>query len=136
MRETEINKNKEEETKQIRYPVWIAFFAVFILTAVMIWFGVKDPVLFAKLRDLLISLTAVFLFVIGAALAVLFFIFAGKVRESRNAIDNAMSQADGKVEELADKITEIMKTILKPFIQVQSNKAGISGLFSGRKVED
>ena len=136
MRETEINKNKEEETKQIRYPVWIAFFAVFILTAVMIWFGVKDPVLFAKLRDLLISLTAVFLFVIGAALAVLFFIFAGKVRESRNAIDNAMSQADGKVEELADKITEIMKTILKPFIQVQSNKAGISGLFSGRKAED
>lgn len=136
MRETEINKNKEEETKQIRYPVWIAFFAVFILTAVMIWFGVKDPVLFAKLRDLLISLTAVFLFVIGAALAVLFFILAGKVRESRNSIDNAMSQADGKVEELADKITEIMKTILKPFIQVQSNKAGISGLFSGRKAED
>lgn len=136
MRETEINKNKEEETKQIRYPVWIAFFAVFILTAVMIWFGVKDQVLFAKLRDLLISLTAVFLFVIGAALAVLFFIFAGKVRESRNAIDNAMSQADGKVEELADKITELMKTILKPFIQVQSNKAGISGLFSGKKAED
>ena len=119
MRETEINKNKEEETKQIRYPVWIAFFAVFILTAVMIWFGVKDPVLFAKLRDLLISLTAVFLFVICVVLAVLFFILAGKVRESRNAIDNAMSQADGKVEELADKITEIMKIILKPFIQVQ-----------------
>ena len=136
MRENELKNNQIEESEKIRRPVWIAFCVAAVLTAVLIIVGIKDPDAVKSIRDLTITLAIFILFVLGAVVAVLSFFLSSKIETARGQIDEALSQADGKVEELADRVTDLLKSILSPFIRFSSNRAGISNVISERKEEE
>ena len=135
MRENELKNNKTEENEKIRRPVWIAFCVVAAITLVLIFVGIKDPDAVKSIRDLTITLAIFILFVLGAAVAVLSFFLSSKIETARGQIDETLSQADGKVEELADRVTDLLKSILSPFVHFSSNRAGISNVISERKEE-
>ena len=135
MRENELKNNQTEENEKIRRPVWIAFCVVAAITLVLIFVGIKDPDAVKSIRDLTITLAIFILFVLGAAVAVLSFFLSSKIETARGQIDETLSQADGKVEELADRVTDLLKSILSPFVHFSSNRAGISNVISERKEE-
>jgi len=136
MRDTEKIKNKADNSRTIDAPIKAAVFVVIALVTVLIWFGIKDPLLYGKIRDLVIFLTSVLLFLLGSALAVLFFFLSSKIEEAKGKLDQLLSRADIKIEELAEKVAEILRAILQPVIEAQSRKAGILHIFAKSKNKD
>ena len=133
MREKEKLLNQNDDKQNISVPVFWSVAAVCILIGLLIWFGIKNPNVFSNVRDLTITLIAFLFFVISTALAVLFFYLSSRISDAKAAIDQAMTKADGKVEELGDKITEILKQILEPVFDTKSKKAGILNIFRTMK---
>ncbi len=136
MRENDKNLNAQDDQKHIVTPVIWAAVSVAVLIGILIWFGVKDPVIFGDIRDLLITSVSIVLFLIGTVLAALCFILASRLKDARKQVDESLSKADGKVEELAVKIEEILRNILNPFIQAKAKTAGIMHLLHRKKTEE
>ena len=130
MRESEKNRNLADDRKNITKPVFLAAAAFTLLTAVIIFLSVKAPLVVIGLRDLLVSLLILLMFIIGAGIIVLCFFLSSRIESAKQQIDNAVSNADGKIEELAEKITKILQQILNPLIEMQSRKAGVVSFFS------
>lgn len=136
MRENEQRLNKRDERKQIELPVLLSVLALAVLAGILVWLAVREPNALSGIRDLLITLIVFLSFVIGIALAVLFFWLSSRLGGAREAIDKVLSQADGKTEELAEKITDILRSILNPFIEIGAGSAGVRGVFTGKNTED
>ena len=136
MREKEKNLNIQDDQKNISTPIFLAAALVVVLVGTMIWFGIKDPEIFGKMRDLLVTLTSVILLIIALALAVLCFFLASRLSGAKKQVDESLSAADGKVEEIAVKIEEILRKILDPFIQGKSKAAGIMHILRKKKTEE
>ncbi|MBR6090489.1 MAG: hypothetical protein IKP86_11180 [Anaerolineaceae bacterium] len=130
-----MEKMKEDDRKSIGTPLILAVLLIVILVGCLIWFGIKDPELFGKIRDLLVSIGALICFLVGAAISVLFFFLASKIDTAIIKITELLRNADGKIETVADKIAEILKKILDPFVGMKSRAAGIKGIFTRRKAE-
>ena len=136
MRDNEKILNQKDVKKSIFLPVLFAAAAVCLLIGLLIFFGVKDPELFDKIRDLAVTLIVLVFLVINTAAAVLFFILSPKINGARTSLDQILSSADGKVEELADKVIVVLKKILEPFITVKTEKAGVLSILSRKKEEN
>lgn len=136
MREDEKIRNLSDDRQNVYKPIIIVTVVLAILIGCFIWFGVKNPNVFSNVRDLTITLFAFVFFVINTVLAVLFFYLSGRLEYSKKEIDQAMNKADGKVEELGDKISEILVKILEPVFDTTSKKAGILNIISMLKVKE
>lgn len=136
MREKEKNLNIADDRKNIQTPVWIAAAVFILLAGFLAWLAVKEPEAVAGVRDLLITLFVFLLFVIGIVLTALMFYLSSKIEVVKVKIDEALTTADGKTEELADKITDIFRSILNPFIEMKSRGSGIKQLFSKKNTEE
>ncbi|MBQ4513584.1 MAG: hypothetical protein II969_11375 [Anaerolineaceae bacterium] len=135
MRESEKIKNMQDDKKHIDRPViWVTAILIVII-GIMIWFGVRNPVVFSAIRDFLITFLALLFFILGVALSVLCFLLISKINIAKIKIDEAVTFADGKVVVLGEKIEEILKQILEPVIKAQSETAGFLHIFSKRKME-
>ena len=133
MRNNEKIRNISDDKQNIYKPVMIVTLILAVVIGCFIWFGIKNPNVFSNVRDLTITLIAFLFFVISTALAVLFFYLSSRISDAKAAIDQAMTKADGKVEELGDKITEILKQILEPVFDTKSKKAGVLNIFRAMK---
>ncbi len=133
MRDNEKIRNISDDKQNIYKPVIIVTIILAVVIGCFIWFGIKNPNVFSNVRDLTITLIAFLFFVISTALAVLFFYLSSRISDAKAAIDQAMTKADGKVEELGDKITEILKQILEPVFDTKSKKAGVLNIFRAMK---
>ena len=133
MRDNEKIRNISDDKQNIYKPVVIVTLILAVVIGCFIWFGIKNPNVFSNVRDLTITLIAFLFFVISTALAVLFFYLSSRISDAKAAIDQAMTKADGKVEELGDKITEILKQILEPVFDTKSKKAGVLNIFRAMK---
>ena len=133
MRDNEKIRNISDDKQNIYKPVMIVTLILAVVIGCFIWFGIKNPNVFSNVRDLTITLIAFLFFVISTALAVLFFYLSSRISDAKAAIDQAMTKADGKVEELGDKITEILKQILEPVFDTKSKKAGVLNIFRAMK---
>lgn len=136
MRENEKKLNLADDKKSIQTPVGLAAAVFILLGCFLAWLAVKKPEALSGLRDLLITLFVFLLFVIGIVLTVLMFLLSSRIDGAKVKIDEVISSADGKTEELADKITEILKSILNPFIEAKSRNSGIKHLFSKKNTEE
>ena len=136
MRENEQRLNKRDERKQIALPVLLSVLVLAVFAGILVWLAVREPNSLSGIRDLLITLIVFLSFVIGIALTVLFIWLSSRLSGAREAIDKVLSQADGKTEEIAEKITEILRSILNPFIEIGAGSAGVRGLFTGKNTED
>ena len=136
MRENEKKLNLADDKKSIQTPVGLAAAVFILLGCFLAWLAVKKPEALAGLRDLLITLFVFLLFVIGIVLTVLMFLLSSRIDGAKVKIDEVVSSADGKTEELADKITEILKSILNPFIEAKARNSGIKHLFSKKNTEE
>ncbi len=136
MRENEKKLNVQDDENNIDAPIfWLTAFLV-LLIGIMIWFGIKRPVIFGNIRDFLITMAAAVSFLISIVLAFLFFFLASRIKGARKQVDEALATADGKVEELALEIEKILRKILEPLIGMQSKKAGILHIFQRKKTEE
>ena len=136
MSENEKKLNLADDKKSIQTPVGLAAAVFILLGCFLAWLAVKKPEALSGLRDLLITLFVFLLFVIGIVLTVLMFLLSSRIDGAKVKIDEVISSADGKTEELADKITEILKSILNPFIEAKSRNSGIKHLFSKKNTEE
>ena len=136
MRENEKKLNIADDQKNIQTPVWLAAVVFVILAGVLAWLAVKKPEAVASIRDLLITLFVFLLFVIGIILTALMFFLSSRIDGAKVKIDEVVSTADGKTEELADKITDILRSILNPFIEAKSKSSGFKQLFSKKNTEE
>lgn len=135
MRDSEKIKNVQDDKKNIERPVICVTIVLIVLIGVIIWFGIRNPVVFSAIRDFLITFTALFFFILGVVLSVLCFYLTSRINDAKIKIDEAVTAADGKVVELGEKIEEILRKILEPVIQAQSESAGFLHIFSRRKTE-
>lgn len=133
MRDNEKIRNISDDKQNIYKPVMIVTLILAVVIGCFIWFGIKNPNVFSNVRDFTITLITFLFFVISTALAVLFFYLSSRISDAKAAIDQAMTKADGKVEELGDKITEILKQILEPVFDTKSKKAGVLNIFRAMK---
>ena len=136
MRENEKKMNMADDRKSIETPVLIAAAVFVLLIGFLAWLAVKQPGAVSGIRDLLITLFVFLLFLIGIVLTVLMIILTSRIDGAKVKIDEVISSADGKTEELADKVTEILKSILDPFIEAKSRNSGLKGLFSKKNTEE
>ena len=136
MRENEKKMNMADDRKSVETPVLIAAAVFVLLIGFLAWLAVKQPVAVSGIRDLLITLFVFLLFLIGIVLTVLMIILTSRIDGAKVKIDEVISSADGKTEELADKVTEILKSILDPFIEAKSRNSGLKGLFSKKNTEE
>ncbi|MBQ6510239.1 MAG: hypothetical protein IJI07_12265 [Flexilinea sp.] len=136
MRENEKKMNMADDQKNIHTPVWIAAAVFVLLAGFLAWLAVRKPEAVSGVRDLLITLFVFLLFVIGIVLTVLMIILSSRIDGAKVKIDEVLSKADGKTEELADKITEILRSILNPFIEAKSRNSGVKHLFSKKDAEE
>lgn len=135
MRENEKIKNVQDDKKNIERPVIYVTIILIAIIGVMIWLGIRNPVIFSTVRDFLITFTVLFFFVLGAAISVLCFFLSSRINDAKIKIDDAVTTADGKVVELGEKIEDILKKILEPVIQAESETAGFLHIFSKKKKE-
>ena len=133
MRENEKKLNVQDDENNISTPVFWVTALVVILVGVMIWFGIKNPDIFSDLRNLLITLVSITLFILGAAAAVLCFFLASRLKDARKQVDEGLSTADGKVEEIAVLIEDLLRKILEPFISAKAKTAGVMHLLQSKK---
>ena len=136
MRENEKKMNLADDRKSVETPVLIAAAVFVLLIGFLAWLAVKQPGAVSGIRDLLITLFVFLLFLIGIVLTVLMIILTSRIDGAKVKIDEVISSADGKTEELADKVTEILKSILDPFIEAKSRNSGLKGLFSKKNTEE
>ena len=136
MREDDKVRNLSDDRQNIYKPIIIVTVILAVLIGCFIWFGIKNPKVFSNIRDLTITLFAFLFFVISTLLAVLFFYLSGRIGNAKKEIDQAMNTADGKVEELGNKISEILIKILEPVFDTTSKKAGILNIISMLKVKE
>lgn len=136
MRENEKKMNMADDRKSVETPVLIAAAVFVLLIGFLAWLAVKQPGAVSGIRDLLITLFVFLLFLIGIVLTVLMIILTSRIDGAKVKIDEVISSADGKTEELADKVTEILKSILDPFIEAKSRNSGLKGLFSKKNTEE
>ncbi len=136
MRESERKLNVQDDEEHISTPVFWTVFFVIALIGIMIWFGIKNPVIFGNIRDLLITIVSIFLFLIGTALAIICFLLASRLVGARKQVDESLSRADGKVEDIAVKIEEILRKILDPFIKGKSKTAAVLHILRKKKTEE
>ena len=127
--------NMADDRKSVETPVLIAAAVFVLLIGFLAWLAVKQPGAVSGIRDLLITLFVFLLFLIGIVLTVLMIILTSRIDGAKVKIDEVISSADGKTEELADKVTEILKSILDPFIEAKSRNSGLKGLFSKKNTE-
>ncbi len=135
MKDEELIKNKADDKKNIYRPVCISVAVFIAIIAILIWVGVSKQYLYNNIRDFIITANVFLLFIINAAIAVLCFFLASRIDDAKVEINRVLSEADGKVEELADKIIDILKKILEPFIAMRSRSAGIVNIFTKDKSE-
>lgn len=128
-------KNKADDKKNIYRPVCISVAVFIVIIAVLIWFGITRQYLYSNIRDFIITANVFLLFILNAAVAVLCFSLASRIDSAKVQISLKLTEADGKVEDLADKIADILKKILDPFITMKSRSAGILHIFSKNKSE-
>ena len=136
MRENEKKLNMADDRKNIQTPVWIAAAVFILLAGFLAWLAVKMPGAVSGIRDLLITLFVFLLFVIGIVLTVLMFFLSSRIDSAKIRIDEVISSADGKTEELADRITDILRSILNPFIEAKSRGSGFRQLFTRKNTEE
>lgn len=135
MRDNEKIKNVQDDKKNIERPVICAAIILVVIIGVMIWLGIRNPDVFSTVRDFLITFTALFFFILGLALSILCFLLSSKIDDAKIKIDEAVIAADGKVVELGEKVEDILKKILEPVIQAESETAGFLHIFSKKKKE-
>ena len=136
MRENEKILNEKDDNNSVYTPVLWAVTGVLILIGLLVWFGMKQPELFGKIRDLMIVLILFVFFIFNTAVAVLFFFLASRIDSARTVLDKAITTADGKVEELADKTVGVLAKILEPFVNIETKRAGILSVFSKKDTEE
>ena len=136
MRENEKILNEKDDSKSIYTPVFWAVAAVCILVGLLVWFGIKKPELFGKMRDLMLVLILLVFFIFNTAVAVLFFFLSSRIGSARTALDKLLSSADGKVEELADKTVVVLQKILEPFVKTEERRAGLLSVFSRKDTQE
>ena len=136
MRDNEKIKNEADNRRNIELPILIAVIVIAVMVFCLVWFDKKNPIIINNIRDFVITLTVFLMFVIGAALAFLCFFLADRVGKARDQLDPVLANADGKIEELADKIAAILKNILNPVVEAKSRTAGFLGIFSGKKTKE
>ncbi len=122
--EKEIRQAKENE-KYVDRPVVFVVAGLILTIGCLVYFGIKNRAVLLCVRDLIISICAFLLFVIGLVLAILCFFLSNKIDDAKAAIADALKLADGKVEILAENITEIFRMILNPFLEMKSRSAGV-----------
>ena len=122
--EKEIRQAKENE-KYVDRPIVFVVAGLILIIGCLVYFGIKNRAVLLCVRDLIISICAFLLFVIGLVLAILCFFLSNKIDDAKAAIADALKLADGKVEILAEKITEIFRMILNPFLEMKSRSAGV-----------
>lgn len=122
--EKEIRQAKENE-KYVDRPIVFVVAGLILIIGCLVYFGIKNRAVLLCVRDLIISICAFLLFVIGLVLAILCFFLSNKIDGAKAAIADALKLADGKVEILAEKITEIFRMILNPFLEMKSRSAGV-----------
>lgn len=130
MREQEKKFNFNDDKKNITGPVITVVVVFVLLILCLIWFGIKNRAVYACVRDLVITLTLFVFFIFNTILAILGFILSNRVNNSKDKIDELSEKADITIEELADKITNILLKILQPVINMKSNEAGFLRIFS------
>lgn len=136
MRNNEKIMNEAEDRRSINKPVIISAAAVVLLIACLVWFGIKNPNVFSGIRDMILTVSVLVLFLINTVIAVLCFLLTSKLGEARKTIDKYLTTADGKIEELAEKVTEVFRAILNPFIEIQAGSSSIKSLFTKWKTEN
>ena len=129
-------RQEKEDEKYVKRPVVIVTAVLIVITGCLVYFGIKNRAVVLCVRDLVITVCALLLFLVGAVLAFLCFYLSSRIDDAKIAVDGALKSADGKIEELAEKITDILKKILEPFIGVKSSGAGIMQLFRKNKSEN
>ena len=132
--EDEVRQSEENE-KYVDRPIVIVVAVLILIIGCLVYFGIKDKAVLICVRDLIITLFAFFLFLLGTAAAVLCFFLTGRIGSARDAISNVLKNADVKIEELAEQITDILKKILEPFVKMESKSAGLLGIFKKNKSE-
>ena len=130
MRDIDKIKNSQDDRVNIERPVILITVALIAIIGVMVWLGIRNPVIFSTIRDFLITFSAIFIFIISTALAVLCFFLASRINDAKIKLDEVLTSADGKVDELGEKIGEILKKIWEPVIKAESQTAGILHIFS------
>lgn len=135
MRENEKKLNEIEDQNNVNRPVIWVVVCLVLLVGVMVWFGIKDPAIFSDISNLVICLFALVFFLLGSVVAFLCFYLSSRIDNAKSEIDKLLTLADGKVEELADKIIILLKKILEPFVEVSAKTAGIFHVFSEKKTE-
>lgn len=136
MREDEKIRNITDDRQNVYKPIIIVTVILAVLIGCFIWFGIKNPNVFSNVRDFTITMLAFVFFIISTVLAVLFFYLSSRIEDAKKEIDQAMDKADGKVEELGDKVSEILVKILEPVFDTTSKKAGILNIISMLKVKE
>ncbi len=135
MRGNEKIKNTQDDRINVERPVILITAALIAIVGIFVWLGIRNPVIFSTVRDFLITFSALLFFIISTALAVLCFFLASRINDAKVKLDEVLTTADGKVEELGGKVEEILKKILEPVIKAESRSAGILHIFSKRKTE-
>ena len=135
MRDSEKIKNEADDNKNILKPIIIVTVILLLIAGAFIWFGIKNPAVFSNVRDLTITLCALLMFILGIVITVLCIILTSRIKSAMIQIDDALSNADGKIEELGYKVTEILKKILIPIFNLKTNEAGIVNTFNTENKE-
>ncbi len=129
MREEFVEQSKKDDDENIKKHIswaWVTF--IVLITAVIVGAVVYGlPV--GNIRDLLLTLFITIMFVINIVLIWLYIKTTEKIETAKVEIIKAAQTADGQTEELTNRITEIMKRILSPIVDLKSFGAGIKNIF-------
>ena len=129
-----MNENNDarlaEEKKFIRLPIIITCLTLVVIIGLFVYFGVKRTDIFQSIRDLTITLVTLMLFIINLVLIILCFIITSKIDYAKIEIKMLLEKVDVEIDDLADKITKILRSILDPIIEAESKKAGLLRIFT------
>ncbi len=129
MREEFVEQSKKDDNKNIKSRITWAWVLFVVLAAAVIVGAVVYGLPVGNIRDLLLTLLIVILFAVNVVLIWLYVTTTEKIKTAKIEIIKAAEMADGKTEELTDRIAEIMKRVLSPVVDLKAFGAGIKNIF-------
>ncbi len=129
MREEFVEQSKKDDNENIKKHVSWAWVIFIVLVAAVSVGAVVYGFPVGNIRDLLLTLLIVIMFIINIVLIWLYVMTTEKIGTAKVEIIKAAQAADGKTEELTDRIAEIMERVLDPVVDLKSFGAGIKNIF-------
>ena len=128
--EERIQQLKNEQNRNVIIPLILSVLLVAGMIFVLIHFGIKDPTVILRMKDLAVILPLFVFFLLNFAALILLVAAGEAVKKANAAMNGAMNTANQKIADATPVINQMIREAAEPMIRSRSALAGVASVLN------